>query len=904
MASCKRSRARVPHRRPRATRFGLIALLMSGLGGLAPHALGLGLGEIEIDSALNERLAAEIPLIDVGDLQPDEIRVTLASAEDFQRVGVERFFFLNDLRFRVEVGSDGGIVRVYSEAPVTEPYLNFLVQLQWPQGRLLKEYTLLLDPPTFSEARAPQVQGAVQAAPDVTTSGTIERPWEPVTTSPSVVEGSAAEPAPSPRLSGERVGDEYRMGDRPETLWSIASANRPAPDVSVQQTMLAIQRLNPDAFLGGNINRLKAGQTLRLPDEDEARAVSAAEALEQVAFQDQAWRGTTVPSTAAVAPTERAAIDATPETAEAATPAPDEGRLRIVAGEGDSVTGTPEAPAASAPAPEDQAALASALEERDRLSLEVADLTSQLDRERELAANQLAVKDRQLEVKDQQIAEMQAELARLREAGATEKQDQSVTAPATAWWQSPGMLGAGAGVVVLLLAAGLVASRRRRGAADEPVATATKRIQTRPAAVVPEAAPAAAEPAPTERVATAATGSLAVPAASAAALAAGAAAPVADAVVAEPIADAVATAEAATPDAAGQALESAGETAGRSVDALPGEDLVDVVGEADIYIAYGRYGQASGLLQGVLAEKPDRHDVRLKLLELFAETGDRSAFDRERAVLAARCDDPQVQAAAAALAAQFGGAGAAAGMQTLEDADLEAALDAEATAARLDAVNGDSAAGVPDEIEFELPEDIAGEADAIRAEVAGGGMDSTGPELSDVPLDTFEFELERQQADSAAALQSAESLDLESELDSWTAGRLEDAAGFDRPLEATAVADLDVGSSPGPVLDDALGAPRGDLLGGDLGIDFRLEEEDLASLDENELAMEMDGLPASTEAGFDFVDEADSTETKLDLARAYGEMGDPDGAREILLEVLKEGTEAQRQVAQELLEQL
>jgi pilus assembly protein FimV len=675
MASSSRARRRTSYR-PRGTRFGLIALLVGGLGGFAAQSFALGLGEIEIDSALNERLQAVIPLIDVGDLQPDEIRVKLASQEDFQRVGVEPILSLGDLRFQVELGAAGGIVRVSSERPITEPFLNFLVHLQWPQGRLLKEFTLLLDPPTFSQAAAPAVRSAVQAAPDVSTAGVIERQSEPAFGSAPATAVSRPATGPLPG-AGERVGDEYRMGSRPETLWSIASQNRPSTAVSIQQTMLAIQRLNPDAFVDGNINRLKAAQTLRLPSEDEARAVGAAEALEQVALQDRNWRTGSVADAAAPVPTERAAIDATPRAEAPAATADTEGRLRIVAGSGDSVTGTPEVPAADSAA--ERAALAAALEERDRLNLEVADLTSQLDREKELAANQLAVKDRQLEVKDQQIAEIQAELARLRDsadvAAVEESQDQSVSRPATAWWQAPGVLGAGAGVVVLLLAGGLIAARRRRTAAPDADFAVPVAVQ-----------PATPPPADVARAAAA------VPLAAAGGLAAGALARTTDA-----------QAEVREADDAGEAVVESDEPV--RTDAVPGvvigaatlaaddqlpaeavsdlppepaqqaagdvasDELVDVVGEADIYIAYGRFGQASTLLQNALVDDPDHHEARLKLLEIFAETGDQAAFDREHAELVSRCQDTAMLGTAAALAAQIGGAAASAAdaMPTLDD---------------------------------------------------------------------------------------------------------------------------------------------------------------------------------------------------------------------------------------------
>jgi pilus assembly protein FimV len=131
---------------------------------------------------------------------------------------------------------------------------------------------------------------------------------------------------------------------------------------------------------------------------------------------------------------------------------------------------------------------------------------------------------------------------------------------------------------------------------------------------------------------------------------------------------------------------------------------------------------------------------------------------------------------------------------------------------------------------------------------------------------------------------------------------------FDEPVEETAplefdleADELDAQAELGAVLDEALRAPERGLLGGDRGIDFRLEEDDLERLDPEVLDEEIDGQ-ASPE--FEFADEGDSASTKLDLARAYSEMGDPEGAREILLEVLHEGSVVQQQAAQELLQRL
>ncbi len=111
-------------------------------------AHGLGLGEITLKSALNQPLDAEIELLEVRDLGSGEVIPSLASPEEFSKAGVDRLYYLTDLKFTPVVKPNGkSVIRVTSSKPVQEPYLNFLVQVLWPNGRLLREYTVLLDPP-------------------------------------------------------------------------------------------------------------------------------------------------------------------------------------------------------------------------------------------------------------------------------------------------------------------------------------------------------------------------------------------------------------------------------------------------------------------------------------------------------------------------------------------------------------------------------------------------------------------------------------------------------------------------------------------------------------------------------------------------------------------------------------
>ncbi|MGE8399472.1 MAG: FimV family protein, partial [Burkholderiales bacterium] len=192
-------------------------------------AQALGLGELTLKSSLNQPLVAEIELLDIKDLTAAEVVPSLAPAEEFAKAGVDRQAFLNDLSFTPVLNPGGkSVLRVTSSQPLSEPMVKFLVQVMWPNGRLLRDYSVLLDPSKFS----PQAAAAAQAAP---VSG-------PAVNAPVTRANKASKPA------------QYTTSAR-DTLWEIAARNRNG--ASIQQTMLAIQALNPDAFIGNNINQLK-----------------------------------------------------------------------------------------------------------------------------------------------------------------------------------------------------------------------------------------------------------------------------------------------------------------------------------------------------------------------------------------------------------------------------------------------------------------------------------------------------------------------------------------------------------------------------------------------------------------------------------------------------------------------
>ncbi len=373
----------------------IVAMAATGAISAGP-ALGLGLGEITINSYLNQPLDAEIELVQVRELSNTEILPNLATRDDFKRAGVERPFFLSDLKFETVVHDDGRTtVRVTSKKPVVEPFLNFLVEVHWPSGRLLREYTLLLDPPSFSArvaeevARKPMYQGGsvnrYQRIPDAVA---------PVRSTPE----SSRPPSKTPTGSHKVKKDE--------TLWDIALRYRPDRSVSPQQMMLAIQAENPGAFINGNINMLKQGSVLRIPDRVMLREVSEAGAIAGVAKQNSTWKG----SVRQLDATRRATADDEPRKRQ------DDGRLTVVSSsDGGSGNGADQGGGSGdsgrVRALENELALSS--ERIDLLTRENAELRDKLD----ALTNQLATLERLIALKNDELTAIQG----------MEQQDSSAT---------------------------------------------------------------------------------------------------------------------------------------------------------------------------------------------------------------------------------------------------------------------------------------------------------------------------------------------------------------------------------------------------------------------------------------------------------------------------------------------
>lgn len=225
----------------------LLLGLASGSALYSGLAAAIGLGEITLHSALNQPLVADIELLEVGELTESDMKVHLASDAVFSRSGVDRVIFLNDLRFTPMLSGGKNVIRVVTNKPVREPYLNFIVELARPNGQLFREYTLLLDPPGASAYNSVAAKPAANSA----TAAKTKAPSKP------------AAPRKAPPAT---LGKQYVVVNG-DSLWNIAARLRAQGSTAPQQQLMDdIHTLNPQAFSGEDRSGLSVGTSLLLPD--------------------------------------------------------------------------------------------------------------------------------------------------------------------------------------------------------------------------------------------------------------------------------------------------------------------------------------------------------------------------------------------------------------------------------------------------------------------------------------------------------------------------------------------------------------------------------------------------------------------------------------------------------------
>jgi pilus assembly protein FimV len=940
----------------RVRKLVLAIAAASALTSGTAHALGLG--EIDLQSSLSQPLVAEIELLEVRDLAQTEVIPTLASPEEFNKAGVDRQYFLTDLKFTPIIKPNGkSVIRITSTKPVREPYVNFLVEVLWPNGRLLREYTLLLDPPMYSPTpvvtAAPRLPVAAAPAPRPQTVAPTPRPITPSASAP-VRPAAPAAPAPAPKPTSTPAtakidGDQYKTTSS-DTLWEIAQRSR--QNGSVHQAMLAIQDINPDAFLDGNINRLKSGQVLRLPTDAQVKSRSQAEAIAQVSEQNTAWR-----EGRSVAASSRQ-LDATKRDSAGAAPAKADAKdsLKLVAAESGKAASGSDKGKGDSKALNDQLAvtkesLDSSRRESEELKSRMADLQSQLDKAQRL-----------LELKDSQLAKLQADLAQQGKAAAAPAQPTAPAAPAAPAAEAkpaekpaaPAAETKPAAVPPVEKPASTDFNYEEAAPKAEPAKPAVQAPATQPAkpAVTPKpaqptkpaqpakpAAPVVKEPEPQGMLDQLLANPMLLGAVGGGALLvllvglmvlsrrnAMKEAELQNSLAADDDGHAFSS-DMDLPDDSFAGLDDAsGETVVREQsEERVAPQTADALGEADIYIAYGKFTQAAELLQNAINDEPQRSDLRLKLMEVYAELGDRDGFLRQEQELreiggsAGAVDQLKAKYPAMAVAAVAAGGFAAADdldAFSLDDLTLdEPAAQQPAAAADLD----DSFDLSLDDLDVGLDEPRSSAAPAAEMTLddleLDSGMDFDTPAAPANASADMDFDLDLGSDSGSENLSLGDdladfSLDLDADSKSAPAAAEDDfmLSLDDEPIASSGEVDLDMPADFDLSLaDETPATPADDSFAAQL-------DEVSAELDQLSSGL-ADELPAarpeaSSTAGldvdddFDFLSGTDETATKLDLARAYIDMGDSEGARDILDEVIAEGSEGQQQEARELISKL
>ena len=873
-------------------RVVLAALLLAPL-----MVCAAGLGRLQVLSALGQPFRAEIEIVSLQTGEDDSLQARLASVDAFRQAGIEMSPALVGLRLAIDKNAGRPIIRLSTTQPVNEPFLDVLIELSWSTGRLVREYTFLLDPPEYKSPPA--------AAPAPAPAPAAKPVSEPAAR-PPVSERRIAPAAPAMEPGKQH---EVKKGD---TLGAIARANLP-DGVTLNQMLIALYRANESAFIRGNVNLVRAGRILNIPDREAIIAIGVAEANAQVRANnvDFAEYKRSLGQAVAAAP---------------AAPV----REREVSGR---ISPKPEAPAP--------------VEQKDQLKLSKADPSkagsapSKAAREDDRVARERALKEAQSRISDleknvadlQKLVEMKNQQMAELEKKAAAKPVPPPAAPAPAAKAPEPAPAAKAPEPAPAAKAPEPAKETPKEAVKEApkeapkeaAKEAPKEAPKEAATEAPKEAPkATAKEAPKEQAKESAAKAKAAPKAGPAAetgivdeilgffsvfsdpMAYGGLIVIVlglfgygawqwrrkkaaqsgkfeDSVLGAATGGAVDSSvfSAAAPQPSAEAAQAAGappseaSVSGVSVGGAE-SDEVDPIAEADVYMAYGRDAQAEEILKEALGKDANRVAVHMKLLEIYANRKDAKSLEQtalkvksltngagpewDKAMALGHSIDPGN--------GLYGSGGAG--------AEAPAAAAPAAAAPTLDF-------------------DIGGGAEAgAEAKPASGGLDfDVGATTAAIPKSDFA-------AGGTLKLDSGEtkaaSAGLDFDLGKTVGGATEDDSEKTMLMprkSAPAAPKVDPDATVAMDFDLNL-----DLPGGTAEPAKPAAAE--APIDLGALSLDL-GTSAAAPASGGGDAKWQEVATKLDLAKAYQEMGDKDGARELLNEVVKEGDAAQKSQAQQML---
>ncbi|WP_164932014.1 FimV/HubP family polar landmark protein [Janthinobacterium sp. 17J80-10] len=952
---------------------------------LCTSAYAAGLGKLTVLSSLGQPLRAEIELTSVAKEEAGSIVAKLASAEAYRQANLEFSPALFTLRFAIENRGERHFIRVTSSQPINEPFVAMLLELGGTNNRLVREYTFLLDPADLRMGPSTQVAATPGTGARAAATGQAPAVRADAVPQPEASQQAIRESRPAVKASRGAVarapaaataaGDNAYQVKKGDTLVEIAGHVKPE-GVSLDQMLVALYRANANAFVGNNMNRLRAGQILTVPEADAAKSIGKSEARGVIVTQAadfNAYRNQLAGQVASSAQPKTAEASQsaggkiTTQVEEKAT-AVTESKDKLKLSKAGTTAKTPGSGATST------TGIASGTE--DAIAKEKA-LAEAASRVKELEKN---VTDLQklLEVKNKDLAAQQAQ-AQANAKAAAAAPAAAVPAPVT---PAPGAAAPAAVPAPAVPAAPAADAQPPKAASGTEAAPAEKpAVPAEPVAEKPAAEPAkpaakpkakpVAPPPPVEEPSflDELLGNSVLLAGLGAGLLAGLgglgfyrmrrkkqAAQYDDSI----LADSSLKANSLFGSTGGQSVDTSNSVFNSSfapaVSQLDANE-VDPVAEADVYIAYGRDAQAEEILKEALRTQPERHAVRLKLLEIYSSRKDLRAFETiatelysmtkgegedwaEAATMGVALDPNNPLYAGAKAQGHDGGTAAAAALTAAtqpQHDDLDALLGSTdqqlSTLGGLDGIGANSAY-----FDNSVLSDLPPAAEAPAPQIA-----EEAPSANGLDFDLDGLNLQAPAAPAAPAAEAASDLDF----GSMDFGLEQDPHAASLELDPTTAMSVDVGGddlafmpadvpslpdAPAPQTPESADATTLNFDLSDISLDLNPGESNAAkappaeapvldldlgsTLDFSTADTKLDltqSLPSFDLPQDDFEnalvldnEEADSTPdsemaTKLDLAIAYQEIGDREGARELLDEVIKGGNADQSEKAKSLL---
>lgn len=893
-------------------RWKLSALALAAALSLGLHAndaRALALGRIQVQSALGEPLRAEIALPQITAAEADSLQVAPASAAQFRSQGLEYTPIAHDVRIELQRRPNGtAVLRLSTNTPVNEPFVDLVIDANWSAGHLVRSYTMLFDPPSMQAPAASVTAQAQTTAPAPVAQAApraAQRPApapRPVSTPPRPEPVAAPRPQPTPAVAPTPVSAEpaavtVRTGD---TAGRIAQAHRPA-NVSLDQMLVAMLRTNPEAFIQGNVNRLRAGAVLHMPDAGSAQQTTAAEARKIIAAQSRDFNAF------------RRALAASATKAEVAA------AERSAQG---SVQTQVQESKAQAPSP-------------DKLTLSQGSVQSGKSEE-QLAQNKQADQDAA------RMAELSKNISELNQL--SQDSDASAATTASADAKPDGVAPAATPQVDAPAegdAAGVAVPAATSASTQAPAAQETAEAETAEPAK-PAAKPKARKPAPPPPPEPSLLETLTDdPMVTGGALAIlllllgyGGYRYSQSRRNREDAHSSLLGESTGSPDSffgtnGGQHVDTSnselagGSSMNYSPSQLDAGGEVDPIAEADVYLAYGRDQQAEEILKEAMRHHPDRVSIPVKLAEIYAKRQDRSALEamaREVHRLSEGQGQDWSHVAGLGQALDPGNTLYQSALQPLaggtlpgEDGGASLSSEPNGPATEIDAMARNSV--LPD-LDLDVDEDRATPSQASDEELsafaaAAASAALTTPDTLDSRLDSRrDAPVDDASEHTTISVFPEVSLDLPDDLPELPP---EATSAFDtaRADAATAPAGLEL-----PAEDDDLSFIDSDiaaLTGGDATQPMpvaAISEPAALEFDLGDLSLDLNTTPSSLDAQTTPAPVAsdalpdDPLATKLALAEEFKAIGDSEGARSLVEEVMAEADGELKARAQRLLAEL